>query len=132
MSNTTAQEAIQRITEARPVTDERDCRGMSVGEWARQGDVYVERLADNSKPIGKRTTNRQAAPGNTQGSRHMIEGDVVVRETSGDPLRGPVVVAKGDWWLRHPEHAHMQFGAGVYQVRFQRDFAREERAAVQD
>ena len=95
-------------------------------------DRYVERLADNSKPIGKRTTNRQAAPGNTQGSRHMIEGDVVVRETSGDPLRGPVVVAKGDWWLRHPEHAHMQFGAGVYQVRFQRDFAREERAAVQD
>lgn len=130
---TTTEQTIKQISDAPPLVDDRDCRGMSPGEWARQGDVYVQRLADGHKPTGKRTTERQAAPGTTQGSRHVIEGKVTIYAPAGpDPLVGPVVVAREDWWLRHPEHADMQFPPGVFQIRYQRDFAREEVARVAD
>lgn len=111
--------------------DTRFVREMQVGEYVRQGDVYVVRI--DTIPHGTRETkDRQLAPGATQGSRHIAEGELSVfrRTDTTEVAIGPVVVARKEWRLAHPEHAHMVLPAGNYQVRFQLD-ARTLRA-VQD
>lgn len=105
-------------------------REMAVGEHVRQGDVYVVRI--DTLPRGMTETKvRQLAPGETQGSRHIAEGDLLVyrRTDTREVAIGPVVVARKEWRLAHPEHAHMVLPAGNFQVRFQVD-ARTLRAVV--
>jgi len=107
-------------------------RTITVGQWIRQGDVFLRRVEANH-PRGKETANRQLAPGKTKGSRHIVEGDVTIcAPTTTDPLVGPIVKADERFTVAHPEHAHVSLPSGTYATTFQRDFAQEERARVMD
>lgn len=97
-------------------------KAMGVGEHVRQGDVYVVRI--DTLPQGmEKTPTRQLAPGSTQGSRHVAEGDLQVyrRTDTREAGIGPVVRALAEWRLAHPEHAHCLLPAGDYQIRLQVD-----------
>ena len=114
-----------------------DCQSFpeaaSVGDYWRQGDIYITKLesirsaGDVSIPD---TEIRQLAPGTTQGSRHIVEGDATVYARSGDALTGPVVVSKG-CTITHPEHGNVKLPPGVYGITYQRAYA-EERRRVAD
>jgi len=126
----------------------RDNTGMTNGEVAHQGDVYIVRVATHNdvydihedlwprtKKRGNATLNRQLVAGNTKGSRHVVEGEKVQVYTSPEgssALEGPTIVAEGEWTLTHPEHAHHKFGAGTYVAIFQRDFTQRRVTAVTD
>lgn len=106
-------------------------RAIGVGEYVRQGDIYVVRI--DTLPRGMtETQDRQLAPGATQGSRHVAEGDLTVhrRTDTREVGIGPVVRARQEWRLAHPEHAHMVLPSGDYQIRYQVD--ERTKRAVQD
>lgn len=93
---------------------------IEIGQHVRQGDLYVIRIKDC--PTKGEISDRQLAPGSTQGSRHVAEGDVTIyRVESRDVAIGPIVFASAQWRLAHPEHAHMVLPAGTYQIRYQVD-----------
>lgn len=107
----------------------------SLGDVVRQGDIYL--VAIKSLPSGKKTENRQLAPGNTQGSRHCLEGKVEIIEKGSldkvpEQLCGPAFKCVGDVTVSHPEHGHKVLPKGtVWQVTYQRAFSEEIRR-VQD
>lgn len=95
----------------------------SCGDVVRQGDIYLVCL--DKMPKGKATTERQLAPGNTQGSRHIVQGDVeMVKDVSfksmGAVLVGPAFKCKGDVEVTHPEHRNAILPEGtIWQVTYQ-------------
>ena len=135
MSSPNVSETMKHIEEFAAMADNetRYVRQMDVGQVIRQGDIYVTRLPDGTQ-LGKETTQRQLAPGSTNGSRHVIDGDTHVVSRNGNALIGPVFRVDGDQCeISHPEHAHVViFQRGVYGVTYQRDFAQEERTRVND
>ena len=108
-------------------------RTMQVGQWVRQGDINIARVGDRAAR-GTETWRRQLAPGETQGSRHVVaDGGVrVYLPAKPGPLVGPVIVAKERCVVTHPEHAHVSLPSGTYAVTFQRNYAMEEITRVQD
>lgn len=95
----------------------------------RQGDIYITRLDALPKGL-KPAKNNQLAPGNTQGSRHVVRADVDVRvlERSGDVLTGPVIDAPNGCYVEHPEHGDIDIQCGgVFSVTYQRAHAEELR-----
>lgn len=126
---------------------------VSAGDVIRQGDLYM--VAIGSLPNGQRTNQRQLAPGTSQGSRHVIEGDVEIYDadktavidlvnaacpaTRGklvprrdEPLIGPVFRTVERCQVTHPEHGWRVLPDGeVFAVIFQRQHAEEVRR-VQD
>ena len=107
----------------------------SLGDVVRQGDIYLTCIS-NVKG-GKETKNRQLAPGNTQGSRHILAGNVTVYEgvsfnQMASVLVGPAFKCNSDVTVEHPEHGHKVLPEGtVWQVTYQRAMADEIRR-VQD
>lgn len=151
MTTMTAQDVMARIEaeaskNAPEVRDMRD-RMELPGDVARQGDVYVWRLPDGAVAGTERGT-RQVAVGATVGSRHIAEGPVTLTDPADvqerikalraigatdamtDVMVGPVVHATGEWCLTHPEHAHIRFPAGTFNVTYQMD--ERTRQAVRD
>lgn len=139
MSNETmtAAEAHATVqTAATPRPEVRDFRAATIGQVARQGDVYLHRVSD-VHGHGPETRNRQLALGTTQGSRHVVEGDVTVYEGRTLPdwceagtFLGPcLVVGESGAVVTHPEHAHVALGPGCYQVTHQMDAATRQRVA---
>lgn len=131
-----AKDTFEKIEKAAAThtAETRMVRTIAVGQAIRQGDVYLTRI-DRKRPLAKTsvTSNRQLAPGSTPGSRHMVVGKVTIYAPKGDDaLEGPTIDATERFVLEHPEHAHVSLPRGTYQVTFQRDFASEERARVQD
>lgn len=108
---------------------------MSPGDAYAQGDVLIVYVGE-SIPKGwvKDKQVSQLAPGNTQGSRHIISdmsGITIYKQPNANTLDGPGLVAEKDWTLTHPEHGDRTFGPGVYACQYQRAFA-EELRRVQD
>ena len=139
----TALEAHQQIehfaqsapTEMRNIPD----GSMPPGKWIRQGDVYLMAIEKVPMECDEETANRQLAPGETRGSRHIIEGNVKLFVQSGrkavrqqDVLVGPVIIAKERCTLTHPEHAHFSLPAGTYQSYYQMDARQAERTRARD
>lgn len=130
----TASEAHTKVEGAAEVRPEvRDFTGAEVGQVARQGDIYIARVAGDhrfGKPCGTKL-----AMGNTQGSRHVAEGDVRCFEGTHAPswceagtFLGPFIsVGAGGGVVTHPEHAHIALGEGCYQVTHQMDAATRDR-----
>lgn len=120
----------------KPQTEQRTVTQIKPGQAVRQGDVYL--VATQGLKVGKAIFNRQLAPGETQGSRHIAEFPAQIFEGPGHPIQGiaanallgPVVESTQPWNLAHPEHAHVSLPAGQYQVIYQLDFAAQRR--VQD
>jgi hypothetical protein len=111
------------------------------GSVCVQGDIYLIAL-DTPLP-GKPYGSRQLAPGTTQGSRHIVEGDCdVLAVDEGEATKvlnrlvpatkghrqfvGPMVVAKDAVTIAHPEHGDRTLPAGTYLVTYQRSYARDE------
>lgn len=107
----------------------------SLGDVVRQGDIYL--VCVDKVSGGKETKDRQLAPGSTQGSRHILKGDVTVYEGVSfrqmhQALVGPAFKCNSDVTVEHPEHGHKVLPEGtVWQVTYQRAMADEIRR-VQD
>lgn len=106
-----------------------------VGAVVRQGDIYLTRI--DKLPEGKPSKERQLAEGETQGSRHVITGDVeLVTGVSfgrvNQVLVGPAFKCNGKAELTHPEHGNKILPEGsIWQVTYQQAYADEVRR-VQD
>lgn len=133
-----AHEEIAKAAQS-PLVDHRVITDIKVGEFARQGDVYVERIAATTKGWNA-TTNRQLAPGTSPGSRHVVtKGPTLFVSPTANPqdrtrggvrLLGPQIHADKAFTIEHPEHAHLCLPPGDFQVSYQLDF--NQQRAVRD
>lgn len=104
--------------------------------WA-QGDlllVCLESLPRGCEKIADPQQQSQLAPGNTQGSRHVLassEGVTQYRLSDATPLDGPILECRQGITIEHPEHGNVSLPAGVWGVVYQRAYA-EELRRVQD
>lgn len=138
MKALTAYENIVQHTESVEATELQEVRfvdKMEVGEFARQGDIYIVRISgvDNSRPLAK---TRQLAAGNSQGSRHILEGAAEVfaplssqpiRTQFGEHFEGPSFKCDAHVTVTHPEHAHISLPPGCYQILHQMDLQTKQR-----
>lgn len=128
-----AETAWGEIVDAANAEAQQSCRvvnQIAVGKCVRQGDVYLVAV-EPAHPHGEETTNRQLAVGETQGSRHILEGEATLyvgtdlppgwAQWGGAKLLGPMIVALQRFNVTHPEHAHVSLPAGCYQVVLQLD-----------
>lgn len=129
-SNTlTIQDTLTKInTEARAkaVHETRKIQIMPIGKVARQGDIYVHRVADDHAHGTKMETN-QLVRGVTMGSRHVASKGVTCFEGTKAPewapraILGPCIESPKRFKIEHPEHAWLDLPAGRYQVTLQMD-----------
>ncbi len=132
-------EAISKIEQCAKKMQQIRVVEMKVGQVARHGDIYIERIS-TIQGKGAAVTSRQLAPGNTKGSRHIVDESASVSLWQSSPdlngragfQVGPAIEAKGDFSITHPEHAWIKIVVGkaaqFFQVWFQADYARKERA----
>ena len=115
--------------EAAAKEDTNECRDLSdmkIGQAARQGDIYLHRVAAGH-PRGM-AVGPKLAMGDLMNARHIAEAPaecfVGVKApdycTAGTFL-GPVVVSAKPFTVAHPEHAALRCPPGVYQVTHQMD-----------
>jgi hypothetical protein len=113
----------------------------SLGDVVRQGDIYL--VCVDKSDVGRvKTKNRQLAPGETQGSRHILLGDVEIYEVesfSGESmliggvevntaLIGPSFMCIGEVEVDHPEHGNRILPEDTcWRVVYQQAFADEVR-----
>lgn len=143
----TAERALQEVqSDAEKIKNDETAviSTVSKGDVIRQGDVYL--VAIGKKPAcAKPTSNRQLAPGTSQGSRHIVEGECTVYTCLSDEviamirkvlpkadlhpvLIGPVIETKSQCELTHPEHGNRVLPDGeVFASVYQRAFAEEVR-----
>ena len=111
-----------------PMPEVRFVDSIQIGQYARQGDLYLLRIDEVPKGL-KTTPTRQLAPGSTMGSRHTVGSGVTVYESAGQVQRnelgymlaGPVIESPEHITVEHPEHAHISLPPGIYQVCYQVD-----------
>jgi len=107
----------------------------SVGDYWRQGDLYITKLAAvPSGAIPVKRPSHQLAPGNTKGSRHCLDsldGVTVYAMPDADALTGPVLHLARERTIPHPEHGTVICPPGTYGITYQRAYA-EELRRVQD
>lgn len=148
----TAENALTQVQEQaeRVRNDETAVVGtVSKGDVIRQGDVYLICITGLIDKIAlKAIKDRQLAPGTTQGSRHVVQGDCEVYQaedagavigTVAEALKpsqaglfpqliGPIIHARGAVEIDHPEHGNRILPGGEwYAVVYQRAFADEVR-----
>lgn len=139
MTNITIEEAIARVTESgqKAASHERVTEIIEAicvpGFHVRQGDVLLTCLAPGTDH-GDAIAERQLAPGTTQGSRHVAEGNVDIYARRGTDLTGPLLkVRDGGCTVTHPEHRHYVLPEGTeWGVTYERDLAQEELTRVMD
>lgn len=120
---------------------------VSPGDVIRQGDLYLVALRAEMLPTGPVITERQLAPGATQGSRHVLTGDctivtpgkaasdlakaidsLVAGAATQAELLGPVFTCVAGVVLTHPEHGDIALPDGeTFAVVYQRALAEEVR-----
>lgn len=110
---------------------------MSEGDSFRQGDLYITFIGAVPRgAVRMKEVRLQLAPGETQGSRHVLDSAAGVQmfEPVGAEggratvLDGPVFLLTQRRTVTHPEHGHVSLPEGCYRVDFQRAFADELRA----
>lgn len=136
---TTITEAIQQVRESgkRAASHEHHTEIIeavcAIGSHVRQGDIVLTMVGPSTE-AGALITERQLAPGNTQGSRHVAEGDVDIYARAGDALTGPLLrVGEGKCRITHPEHRHYTLPPNTaWAVTYERDLEAEHIARVAD
>lgn len=116
---------------------------VSLGDVIRQGDLYI--VAIGALPTQKTVrSDRQLAPGVSQGSRHVLDGDcrvfdgdktqtaALIKKANGaatpEELIGPVFQSSGEVTVTHPEHGDRILPGGeCFAVVYQRQHAEEIR-----
>lgn len=127
-----AQEFIEEKAKALAVQDKRVVVKMDIGKVVRQGDIYLHCVPGGHKH-GNELKTRQLAMGESMGSRHIAEAPARVYEGLRAPdwsltdLLGPCIVSDLPFTISHPEHAHIDLPAGVYQVTHQMDARTKKR-----
>lgn len=133
-------QAAERHRNDLPVTID----NLSVGDAYAQGDVALEfageTLDEALKHLGLKPSDveldkdqsAQLAPGNTKGSRHILQDMSVVkiyRNKRGTAIDGPIIVFAGcddGMVLTHPQHPwHFYKQPGVYAVHYERSASEE-------
>lgn len=103
----------------------------SPGDCFRQGDIYIELLAElPAKLVLAKKQEAQLAPGTTKGSRHILDsldGVEVFSLECPTALDGPVLKIKKERVVTHPEHGNVILPPGIYGVTYQRAYAEELR-----
>lgn len=119
-------------------TDHHTVETMAVGECWAQGDLGIQFLGAK-KPAGISRMSKptaQLAPGETQGSRHILTNMADCKLYEFDrahPLVGPVIEAPNGVDVDHPEHGRVTLKEpGFYAVRFQRAYDAQELRRVAD
>lgn len=133
MTTMTAEKSLRQVqstTEAiRNDEPQRFPEAASVGDVARQGDLYIELLASvPSGAVREKNPSAQLAPGTTQGSRHILDslaGVKAYRLGSPTVLDGPILDLSKERTITHPEHGWLILPAGIYSVTYQRSFSLE-------
>lgn len=126
MTTTNARKILEQIVDQSSdhTADERFVRVMEIGRHFGQGDLYIERVADDY-PRGAELRDMQLAPGISKGSRHVAVGCKVFACTpealQETPMHGPVIVAEQRFQVTHPEHADVSLPSGTYRVGYQLD-----------
>ena len=96
----------------------------SVGDYVRQGDIYIIFLdCVPSDAIRVATPQLQLAPGSSQGSRHCLSTlDGVDIYSLPDPTvyDGPVIRCTTEVTVTHPEHGNWLLPVGCYAISYQR------------
>lgn len=96
----------------------------SVGDFARQGDIYITLLDGVPKDaIREKNHVSQLAPGTTQGSRHCLSSlrnVTVYRLKNPTPYDGVILEVAKPVTITHPEHGDIRLPAGCYGISFQR------------
>lgn len=125
-------EQVEQAAQAKAKPDPVRYGSMAVGDFHRQGDVYLRRhnlktmrgLSRVEKP------DLQLAPGDTQGSRHCLDsldGITLYSRPDATALDGPLIVAEREFTVLHPEHGNVTLPAGQYSIHYQRQYAEELR-----
>jgi len=138
MTNSTIIEQVQKTANkvAKRET-QRFSEAASPGDTARQGDVYITALESVPRDCELQTDwNLQIAPGNTQGSRHILDSAGGVNCYSlkdATEFDGPVLEISQERTLTHPEHGNWILPCGVYAISYQRtEDALERQRRVED
>lgn len=107
----------------------------SVGDYMRQGDVYIELLDKVPSDVKlENNPNLQVVPGNTKGSRHTLDSVKGVKMyiiNNSNELQGPILDITEERTLTHPEHGDIILPANrVYAITYQRAYADELKRAM--
>ena len=136
-----AVQAVERAAET-PNPEIREVTEMKIGQSIRNGDFFLVKIKGTR--LNKRKDSALATldlGGDVENpTRHLIVGNDVqllpalplagfkvldvdgetLREvtelTTTTPILGPVIVAKSDFRVTHPEHAELRMPAGYYQI----------------
>lgn len=136
--------AIARFAANERTEDVRNCAAMKPGQWSRQGDVMIHKIEEVPAAWDVEVKEHsQVALGQSTGSRHCASGkDIKVMWPKSRDLAmeqcpvslfkdnpefrrvaiGPCVIAPNGFTLTHPEHAHHEFGPGIYFTSYQVDW----------
>lgn len=129
MTTLTAKEVVEKITKEaeKNVQDKRIIKVHQIGNTIRQGDIYIHMVSEDH-PVGERIKEKQLAPGTNQGSRHILNGDIIIYQGIVLPKHiknyiplGPAFSVKSVATITHPEHAHVELPKGSYQITYQID-----------
>jgi hypothetical protein len=127
---------LERQAAEKNTQEMRVIENIPMGKAIRQGDVYLRRIEKVPSEAIHSTNDLQLAPGNTKGSRHILQQSsslrMFINPNETNALQGPIIVSDEKVVLTHPEHAHFTLPAGIYSTTYQRDFAQEEIARVRD
>lgn len=109
----------------------------SVGDFVRQGDLYL--IVSDKVPSGyvKATAKNksvQLVPGNTEGAKHCLDSLAAVDLyypkdwPNAESLDGPCVVAREGVTVLHPTHGSVFIPAGTtVHARYQREWDAEQK-----
>lgn len=113
----------------------------SLGDYVRQGDLYLTVVASTAIPEGyaeaknPREIDKQLVPGSTQGAKHCLDSLDGVRlfrpadwSAKYEGLDGPCLLLSEDRTVCHPTHGNVTLPAGfAIQCRYQREYDAELR-----
>ena len=127
MSSTT-QELVNEVIETGKRIAKRETQrfpeAASFGDSVRQGDVYITLIESvPKKSVRQKKWDLQLAPGNTQGSRHILDSEdgvecYVLAEVS--EFDGPILLLQKQREVTHPEHGNWILPPGTYAISYQR------------
>lgn len=109
----------------------------SHGDTVRQGDVYITWLESLPEDVeAQQDWDAQLAPGNTQGSRHILDsknGVTCYKFQNPTEFDGPMLVLTEERTVTHPEHGNWVLPPGIYYIGYQQtEDMLEQRRRVED
>lgn len=120
--------ALIELAAASPDNAERDGTKLRATEVIRQGEVYIMKV--DGRRMNKRKVDPLSTTDLTEGrstTAHTVTGPVTLYPAvKGDiagvlptALRGPALVATGEFTVTHPIHPTVRLAAGAYQILIQ-------------